>query len=99
MFERIKKGLWITNLWYTRFSNYDSGNFSTIPRDGAFLIENGKVTKPVREIRISENLLNMLGNIKTIGSDAEHVQGWDVETPVFTPPIIVKDVNITKSAE
>jgi PmbA protein len=99
MFEQIKRGLWITNVWYTRFQNYESGNFSTIPRDGAFLIENGKIRKSVKDIRISENLLNVLRNIVTVGIDAEQVMGWEVETPVFTPAIVVKNVKITKSVE
>ncbi|MBN2454294.1 TldD/PmbA family protein [Candidatus Woesearchaeota archaeon] len=99
LFEQIKRGLWITNVWYTRFSNYDSGDFSTIPRDGIFLIENGKIKSPVKDIRVSENLLGMFRNVSAIGEDAERVMGWEVETPVFTPPIVVKDVNITKSAE
>ncbi|MBW3022236.1 TldD/PmbA family protein, partial [Candidatus Woesearchaeota archaeon] len=30
--SRVKKGLYITNVWYTRFQNYQTGDFSTIPR-------------------------------------------------------------------
>ena len=37
----IKKGIYVTNIWYTRFQNYVTGDFSTIPRDGMFLIEDG----------------------------------------------------------
>jgi PmbA protein len=99
LFEQIKRGLWITNVWYTRFQNYESGDFSTIPRDGAFLIEKGEVSKPVRDIRISENLLSMLKNVAAVGADAEQVMGWEVETPVFTPSIVVKNVHISKSVE
>ncbi|MFH1181829.1 MAG: TldD/PmbA family protein [Candidatus Woesearchaeota archaeon] len=99
LFERIKRGLWITNVWYTRFMNYESGDFSTIPRDGAFLIENGRIVKPVKDIRISENLLNMLRNVSAVGAEAEQITGWEVETPIFMPPMIVKNVNITKSVE
>jgi len=38
MMEGIKKGLLVTNVWYTRFANYHTGDFSTIPRDGCYLI-------------------------------------------------------------
>jgi PmbA protein len=99
LFGQIKRGLWITNVWYTRFMNYESGDFSTIPRDGAFLIENGKITKPVKDIRISENLLNMLRNVSAVGAEAEQITGWEVETPTFIPPMIVRNANITKSVE
>jgi PmbA protein len=99
LFGQIERGLWITNVWYTRFMNYESGDFSTIPRDGAFLIEKGKIVKPVKDIRISENLLNMLKNVSAVGAEAEQITGWEVETPTFMPPIIVKNANITKSVE
>ena len=99
LFEQIKRGLWITNVWYTRFQNYESGDFSTIPRDGIFLIENGKITQSIKDIRISENLLNLLANVKATGDDVEQVMGWEVETPVTTPSILIENVNVTKSVE
>jgi PmbA protein len=99
LFGQIERGLWITNVWYTRFMNYETGDFSTIPRDGAFLIEKGKIVKPVKDIRISENLLNMLRNVSAVGSEAEQITGWEVETPTYMPPIVVKNANITKSVE
>jgi len=30
LFQNVRKGLYITNLWYTRFSDHEAGNFSTI---------------------------------------------------------------------
>ena len=99
MIKEIKKGLYITNTWYTRFTNYNTGEFSTIPRDGIFYIENGEIKYPVKEIRISDNVLNILKNIMTIGKNVEPVSGWEVDVPCFTPHVLVKDVNISKSVE
>jgi len=93
----IKKGLIVTNVWYTRFQNYATGDFSTIPRDGMFLVKDGKISGAVKELRISDNLLNILKSVVAIGNKPEPVFGWEVETPVTTPPVLVKDVNFTKS--
>ncbi|MAG16293.1 TldE-like protein [Candidatus Woesearchaeota archaeon] len=93
----MKKGLIVTNVWYTRFQNYADGDFSTIPRDGMFMVENGKITGAVKELRISDNLLNILKNVAAIGSKPDQVFGWEVEMPVTTPPVLVKDVHFTKS--
>jgi PmbA protein len=92
-------GLYITNVWYTRFQNYLTGDFSTIPRDGIFLIKNGEVVKSVKDIRISDNLQRMLENVSSISNKPEWIIWWglDFQTPVFTPYFIVKDVNITQS--
>ncbi len=93
----MKKGLIVTNVWYTRFQNYATGDFSTIPRDGMFFVENGKISGAVKELRVSDNLLDMLKNVAAIGNKPEQVFGWEVELPVTTPPVLVKNVHITKS--
>jgi len=92
-------GLYITNVWYTRFQNYLTGDFSTIPRDGIFLIKNGEIIKSIKDIRISDNLQRMLENVVSISNKPEWIIWWglDFQTPVFTPYFIVKDVNITQS--
>src|SRR3989338_2645339 len=99
MIRQVKRGLIVTNVWYTRFQNYETGDFSTIPRDGMFLIENGKVVGPVKELRISDNLIRILQNISAVGNGSEQVFGWEVEIPTLTPPVLVRDVRITKSVE
>lgn len=97
LFKDMKKGLYITNVWYTRFNNYTTGDFSTIPRDGIFYIENGSIKHPVKGIRISDNLLRMLSNTVALAKDSVQVQGWDVDIPVVTPHLLINDVNITTS--
>lgn len=97
MISSIKKGLYVTNTWYTRFQNYLTGDFSTIPRDGIFLILDGEIKHPITGIRISENMLNILGNISGLGKEVTQIMGWNVEMPVFTPAAIVDNVRITKS--
>ncbi|MFH1211670.1 MAG: TldD/PmbA family protein [Candidatus Woesearchaeota archaeon] len=96
LIKDVKKGLYITNLWYTRFQNYAAGDFSTIPRDGMFYIENGKIKHPIKEIRISDNLINIMKNVKALAKDVKQIKGWEVETPVFTPSVLVKNVKITR---
>ncbi len=97
MIESVKKGIYITNVWYTRFQNYMTGEFSTIARDGAFLIEDGEISYPVEGIRISDSMPRILKNVKSLTDNVRQIHWWEVEVPVFTPEVLVKDVNITKS--
>jgi len=96
LFKEVKKGIYVTNTWYTRFHNYTKGDFSTVPRDGIFFIEKGKIKYPIREIRISENMLNLLHNISAIGKKEKQIYGWEVSTPTTTPMVLVRNVNVTK---
>lgn len=92
-------GLYITNVWYTRFQNYLKGDFSTIPRDGIFLFKNGEVVKSVKDIRVSDNLQNILQNVSKVSNKSEWIMWWglDYQVPVFTPYVLVKNVSITRS--
>jgi len=96
LFKEVKKGLYITNLWYTRFQNYERGDFSTIPRDGIFLVEKGEIKKSLKGIRLSDNMLRMLQNLAGISRKQEQILGWEVEIPVITPHVLVKAVQVTK---
>lgn len=90
-------GLYITNTWYTRYQNYSTGDFSTIPRDGIFQVEKGEITAPIREIRISDNMLGILSRISGVGSDPQQIHWWETEHPTFTPHVCVDGVTITRS--
>lgn len=94
LLSEMKKGIYVTNVWYTRFHNFIAGDFSTIPRDGAFLIEHGKFI-PIKHIRINENMLRMLKNISAITNEPENIHSWEVGS-VITPAVCVKNVHITK---
>jgi PmbA protein len=97
MFKEIKRGLYLTNTWYTRFQNYATGDFSTIPRDGIFLIENGEIKESWKDIRLSDNALRMLNNITGLSKERQHVHWWnEADPPSLSPYILMKKVQITR---
>jgi len=98
LFKQVKRGLYLTNTWYTRFQNYAKGDFSTIPRDGIFLIEKGEVKQSLKDLRISDNALSLLGNVAGISKERQHVHWWgEADPPSLSPYVLIKDVHITKS--
>jgi PmbA protein len=97
MFKDVKRGLYLTNTWYTRFQNFATGDFSTIPRDGMFLIENGELKQSWKDVRISDNALRMLNNVAGISKERQHVHWWgEADPPSLSPYILMKDVQITR---
>ena len=99
MLQELKNGLYVTNLWYTRFQNYVTGDFSTIPRDAVFVVQNGEITGAVKDVRISDNLPNMLRNLEALSEAREQILGWEVETPVKCGHTLIRNVNVTRSTE
>jgi PmbA protein len=94
-----KQTIYLTSNWYTRFTSQAEGTFSTIPRDGSFLIENGEIKQSVRKIRLSDNLLRMSANISDMGKKLPQIQWWEVKTPTFIPAIKVENCNITTATD
>lgn len=95
LFDLARDGLYITNNWYTRFQNYQTGDFSTICRDGIFEIKNGKIGHPVKGLRLSDNIIRILQSAKAMSKDRYWIKWWEVDTPTLTPYVLVEGAGIT----
>ncbi len=96
LIAEVKRGILVTNNWYTRLQNYVEGLFSTITRDALFLIENGKISKPVAKLRIADKLPRLLSNVEALGKEVYDIWWWEVRIPTKTPYILVRDVHTSK---
>jgi PmbA protein len=100
MISDLRDGIYINNVWYTRYQNYALGNFSTIPRDAILRIRNGEIAGALRDMRVTENLLRVLKNVADISEEREHVNWWLESTvPSTVPYMLVKRLNITRSSD
>ena len=100
IFSEVKDGLWLTNTWYTRYQSYVRGDLSTIPRDGIFHIRKGEVVETWKDIRLTDNLVRLMKNVVALSDATEQMMWWgEVSIPNFVPYALIKDVNITRSAE
>ena len=95
LIDQAHTGLYVTNNWYTRFQNYQTGDFSTICRDGVFEIRNGKLGQPVKGLRVSDNMVRILRSIEELSKERHWIRWWEVPTPTLVPYALVKDVGIT----
>jgi len=43
-------------------------------RDGTFLVENGTVTKPIKNFRFTQSILDALANVEMIGRTGQLVE-------------------------
>ncbi|MDG6947489.1 MAG: TldD/PmbA family protein [Nitrososphaerota archaeon] len=97
MVKEMKKGIVLTSNWYTRFNNYRTGEFSTVPRDGAYLVEDGKVVRPLKGMRAGDDQQRLLSSVRLLSKEREWVQWWEVDTPTLCPWILVDGVSITRA--
>jgi PmbA protein len=76
LLEPQRPTIYVTSNWYIRFTSQLEGTFSTIPRDGMFLIENGEISQPIQKPRIADYLLRMYANIEALGNSVRQVKWW-----------------------
>jgi len=99
MVGEMRRGVIITNNWYTRLQNYVEGVFSTIARDAAFYVENGEIKYPVARVRIADRLSNLLSNADLAGKELYDVSWWEVRPAVRAPFIMARNINISRPFE
>ena len=97
MVKEMKKGIILTSNWYTRFKNYRTGEFSTVPRDGAYLVEGGKIVRSLKGMRAGDDLHRMLTSVQLISKNREWVQWWEVDTPTLCPWLLIDGMTITRA--
>ncbi len=91
MIASTDRGILLTRVWYVREVDPTSKIVTGMTRDGTFLVENGKVTKAVKNLRFNESLLEMLNKIEMLGK-AKLTQGEE-SNPVVVPPLKVAYFN------
>jgi PmbA protein len=95
----IGRGIILTSNWYTRFKNYRTGEFSTVPRDGAYLVEGGEVKRSLKGMRMSDDLEHLFSSVAAVSKEREWVQWWEVDTPTLCPWVLAEGVGITRAYE
>jgi PmbA protein len=73
MIEDTRKGLIFDN--YQGTIRYQNGIFSGVIK-GAYLIENGEITKPVTGISIAGNVFEIINNLRSLGKELHLVSGY-----------------------
>ncbi|MDX9870297.1 MAG: metallopeptidase TldD-related protein [Candidatus Cloacimonadales bacterium] len=70
MIKSTKKGLFISSLHYMNFINPKESSITGLTRDGTFLIEDGKLTKVVNNLRFTVKISDIINNITEIENKA-----------------------------
>jgi predicted Zn-dependent protease len=92
------RGILVTRLWYLRQVDPRTILYTGLTRDGTFLIENGKISKAIRNFRFNDSPLFMLNNLEALGR-AERVAGTEQGGDIVMPSMRVKDFNFTSLSE
>ena len=70
MIKSTERGLYITSFWYTRPMHPRDCVITGMTRDGVFMIENGELTYPVKNLRFTQSYVKALADVEMVGREA-----------------------------
>jgi len=73
MLSGIERGVWVTRFHYVNIVHPRRGILTGMTKDGTFLIEDGRITRPIRNLRFSQSIPEAFSTIEAIGSDTQLV--------------------------
>ncbi len=97
----VKRGVLISRFWYIRPLNPRLLSQTGITRDGTFLIENGKVTRPVTNFRFNQSLADLLKSVELLGRPTRVCasENSSVGSPIIVPAMKVRAFNLSSVSE
>ncbi len=104
MIAGVKHGIYISSLHYMNFINPKETSLTGLTRDGTFLIENGKLSKVINNLRFTVKISDILNNISEIENKSSIVPfsdnygEFDISL-IKMPHVKVKNFNITSSTK
>jgi predicted Zn-dependent protease len=99
----IERGIYVTRVWYANVVRPKETLITAVTRDGTFLIEDGRVTRPLRDLRLTDSVLGILSRtqaltrVQKLTSDGEFY-GRRFAYGVVCPALRADAVRFTGSA-
>ena len=99
--QALDTGIFISNLWYSNFSDRNHCRITGMTRFASLWVENGRIVAPLNVMRFDETLYNILGeNLIALTQDTEHIFDASTyerrsESSSRLPGALVDDFNLT----
>ena len=94
MIRSTGRGLYITRFFYTRLAHAKGCAMTGMTRDGTFLIENGELAHPVKNLRFTQSYVDALRDVEMVGRESKLMLN-EVGFAARVPPLKVSSFNFT----
>jgi len=69
MIRSVRRGIYVTRFHYTNVVEPRKAVITGMTRDGTFLIEEGEIKRPVKNLRFTESILGALSRVSAVSKD------------------------------
>ncbi len=99
LYAGLRQALVITDFWYTRLLDSRRLVVTGLTRNGVFLVEDGVITRALRNVRFTQSYAEALGPGRVLGLDGESVLNESEGIPTHTPGLALTSWAITGNAQ
>jgi predicted Zn-dependent protease len=96
MIASTTRGVLVTRFFGTAVIDLNSAMMTGYTRDGLWLIEHGRIVKPVKNFRFRDSPLFMLNNVEALGVPT---RVFHPGAPAVVPPIKARDFNFASLSD
>ena len=96
MIKSTEKGILVTTFHYTNLLKPLTVEMTGMTRNGTFMIENGHVAYPVKNMRFTGSAVEAFNNIEAVGDRPEVYMSWG---RVSSPTLKIRNFNFSSSTE
>jgi len=93
MIAATPSGIYITRFWYLNYLNPMKTMVTGYTRDGVFLIEDGKITKPIIDMRVQQSMLEAFSNVELVSSEQRLIPQYG--TLMLVPFLKINNFNLS----
>ena len=94
MIRSTRKGIYVTRFHYTNVVEPMKAVITGMTRDGTFLIEEGEIKQPIKNLRFTESILKALSRVSAISRDRRVCSEGTVYSRRFVTGTVVPAIKV-----
>jgi PmbA protein len=94
MIQSVRRGIYVTRFHYTNVVEPMKAVITGMTRDGTFLIEEGEIKRPIKNLRFTESILRALSQVTAISKDRRICSEGTVYSRRFVTGTVVPAIKI-----
>jgi PmbA protein len=100
---QVERGIYVTRLWYANVVRPKETLVTAVTRDGTFLIEDGRISRPLRDLRLTDSVLGILSRTQALTRGLKLTTGGEFygrrfASGVVAPGLLASAVRFTGPA-
>lgn len=96
LIEGTERGILVTQLHYTNLLKPQTVEMTGMTRNGTFMIEDGRIAYPIKNMRFTQSMVEAFSNIEAVGSEARLLEDWG---PISCPPMRLSGFNFSSATK